>query len=392
MQQMGLTPGQPLVPGQVPTVATNPYLTGVPQVGSTYSPYFAPGPIMPTIVGPDPTGVGSPLGVVPQTVVTQQKMPRSDRLEVSFMDMKSMGSFYYDNFAFPGMVPYKRPAADKSGVPVYQPNATTYQQLMQLQQPFVPVSCEYSVSPSPAPATSNASPAATDTSQLPQSSSQVAQTKEDDANTIPASTSVTIPPPSIPDPATLAKEVAQQNYAKAVKLAAANSSLTTNPLNHLNPLNYTGIALNKQAVGITSAQAAAAAAAASFPRFPALPVGIGTASTGLNHLAFNPYNAYAQTTNLLNFARAPQAAATAVFNPYSFIRAPFPVTTTHSQFVAPNMLTTGQYPVSVAAAGVTQTMTPTINNVPPPPTHIAAAAAQNNNNSVVPPYKKLKTS
>ncbi|XP_018329652.2 mucin-5AC isoform X4 [Agrilus planipennis] len=389
MQQMGLTPGQPLVPGQVPTVATNPYLTGVPQVGSTYSPYFAPGPIMPTIVGPDPTGVGSPLGVVPQTVVTQQKMPRSDRLE---MDMKSMGSFYYDNFAFPGMVPYKRPAADKSGVPVYQPNATTYQQLMQLQQPFVPVSCEYSVSPSPAPATSNASPAATDTSQLPQSSSQVAQTKEDDANTIPASTSVTIPPPSIPDPATLAKEVAQQNYAKAVKLAAANSSLTTNPLNHLNPLNYTGIALNKQAVGITSAQAAAAAAAASFPRFPALPVGIGTASTGLNHLAFNPYNAYAQTTNLLNFARAPQAAATAVFNPYSFIRAPFPVTTTHSQFVAPNMLTTGQYPVSVAAAGVTQTMTPTINNVPPPPTHIAAAAAQNNNNSVVPPYKKLKTS
>lgn len=32
-------------------------------------------------MGPDPT-VGSPLGVVPQTVVTQQKMPRSDRLEV----------------------------------------------------------------------------------------------------------------------------------------------------------------------------------------------------------------------------------------------------------------------------------------------------------------------
>lgn len=53
----------------------------MPQVGSTYSPYFAPGPIMPTIMGPDPT-VGSPLGVVPQTVVTQQKMPRSDRLEV----------------------------------------------------------------------------------------------------------------------------------------------------------------------------------------------------------------------------------------------------------------------------------------------------------------------
>nr|CAH7716572.1 unnamed protein product [Callosobruchus chinensis] len=203
MQQMGLTPGQPLVPGQVQAVAANPYLTGMPQVGGTYSPYFAPaGPIMPTIMGApgDPTaGVGSPLGVVaPQTVVAQQKMPRSDRLEgnedgtvtvcmdavkgrcnrdpcryfhpplhlqaqikaahskaaaaaaaaaavaavasatsAPVMDMKSVGSFYYENFAFPaGMVPYKRPAADKSGVPVYQPNATTYQQLMQLQQPY----------------------------------------------------------------------------------------------------------------------------------------------------------------------------------------------------------------------------------------------------------------
>ncbi|XP_014205009.1 protein muscleblind isoform X2 [Copidosoma floridanum] len=212
MQQMGLSPGQPLVPGQVPTVATNPYLTGMPQVGNTYSPYFAPSPIMPAIMGPaDPTGVGSPLGVVPQTVAMPQKMQRTDRLEVCrefqrgackrgesecrfahpletvqanedgsvtvcmdavkgrcnrdpcryfhpplhlqahikatqprasiAMDMKSVGSLYYENFTFPGMVPYKRPAGDKSGVPVYQPTgATTYQQLMQLQQPFVPVS------------------------------------------------------------------------------------------------------------------------------------------------------------------------------------------------------------------------------------------------------------
>ncbi|XP_032668225.1 mRNA decay activator protein ZFP36L3-like isoform X8 [Odontomachus brunneus] len=169
MQQMGLTPGQPLVPGQVPAVeatappaphhhlqqqiqqqllathafmATNPYLTGMPQVGNTYSPYFAPSPIMPAIMGPaDPTGVGSPLGVVPQTVAMPQKMPRTDRLET-----------------FPGMVPYKRPAADKSGVPVYQPTgATTYQQLMQLQQPFVPVSCEYTGTPPLPTQTSNQS-------------------------------------------------------------------------------------------------------------------------------------------------------------------------------------------------------------------------------------------
>jgi hypothetical protein len=63
--------------------ATNPYLTGMPQVGSTFSPYFTPGPVMPAILGPDPTSVGSPISVVPQTVVTQQKMARSDRLEVS---------------------------------------------------------------------------------------------------------------------------------------------------------------------------------------------------------------------------------------------------------------------------------------------------------------------
>ncbi|XP_062556071.1 muscleblind-like protein 2a isoform X5 [Armigeres subalbatus] len=190
--------------------ATNPYLASMPT--STYSPYFPPGHLMPALLGPaDPSGVSQVGPVVQQTLVpaTQQKIPRSDRLEVcrefmrgackraesecrfahpqdsvtthedgsvtvcmdavkgrcarepcryfhpplhlqaqikaaqsraTAMDMKTMGSFYYENFAFPGMVPYKRTAADKSGIPVYQPGATTYQQLMQLQQPFVPVS------------------------------------------------------------------------------------------------------------------------------------------------------------------------------------------------------------------------------------------------------------
>ncbi|XP_045458929.1 protein muscleblind isoform X1 [Melitaea cinxia] len=229
MQQMGLTPGQ-VLPGQVPTVATSPYLSGVPGVGSTYAQYYAP-QLVPAVLGHDPAAAAaSPLGVMQQPVL-QQKLPRTDRLEVCrefqrgackraesecrfahppppvvahddgcvtvcmdavkgrcvrdpcryfhpplhlqahlkaqargavrhqaarsrlarsrslvffrlvslAMDMKSVGSFYYDNFAFPGVVPYKRPAADKAGVPVYQP-ATTYQQLMQLQQPFVPVS------------------------------------------------------------------------------------------------------------------------------------------------------------------------------------------------------------------------------------------------------------
>lgn len=49
---------------------------------------------------------------------------------------------------FPGLMPYKRPAPDNKGYPLYQPSAAAYQQLMQLQsqQPYVPVSCEYSSS------------------------------------------------------------------------------------------------------------------------------------------------------------------------------------------------------------------------------------------------------
>ncbi|XP_049291183.1 muscleblind-like protein 2a isoform X9 [Anopheles funestus] len=103
--------------------ATNPYLASMP--ASTYSPYFQPGHLVPTLLGPvsDPSSVSQLGPVVQQAVVsTQQKIPRSDRLE-----------------AFPGMVPFKRTAGEKSGIPVYQPGAT-YQQLMQLQQPFVPVS------------------------------------------------------------------------------------------------------------------------------------------------------------------------------------------------------------------------------------------------------------
>lgn len=46
---------------------------------------------------------------------------------------------------YPGMVPYKRAAGDKSSIPLYQHNTTgNYQQIMHMQQPFVPVSCEYS--------------------------------------------------------------------------------------------------------------------------------------------------------------------------------------------------------------------------------------------------------
>lgn len=118
------------------------------------------------------------------------------------------------------MVPFKRAAADKSGMPVYQP-ATTYQQLMQLQQPFVPVSCEY---PAPAP------PAAV--SPRPPVPPSV-------------TSSATPPAPSpSPDTPTVSKEVAQPNYnAKLVTQIPSAASVTP-----LTALTYTGVALNKQSL------------------------------------------------------------------------------------------------------------------------------------------------
>ncbi|XP_014297541.1 uncharacterized protein LOC103573241 isoform X4 [Microplitis demolitor] len=470
MQQMGLSPGQGLVPGQVPTVegqppppsahhhlqqqiqqqllathafmATNPYLTGMPQVNNTYTPYFTPSPIMPAIMGPaDPTGVGSPLGVVQQTVAMPQKMPRTDRLE-----------------AFPGMVPYKRPAGDKSGMPVYQATgATTYQQLMQLPQPFVPVSCEYAGTPPLPQPPSNQSIASTQNS-IPSSqqassssnaetngvlvdpnnppppppsvgvggggggggggvgsndgnSKQISSSNHDNENNTrnspelnhtstpqvsqlaavhSASTAATINHPmtsltglsSMPsmtnltsmanmvsmaninsiqasianmqhqqhqansmanytmanmahlnvlnslgmnptsfaamDPATLAKEVAQKNYAKAIKFSQATQQYGINPLN---ALNYTGVALNKQALSMSQSGAAAAAAvhaaaannaaAAAAASRQMLPHGLahhgipGTATLASNLPA-----------SLLHYPR-PTAAS---INPYSLMR------------------------------------------------------------------------
>lgn len=274
------------------------------------------------------------------------------------------------------MMPYKRPAADKSGVPVYQPNATTYQQLMQLQQPFVPVSCEYSVTPSSAPATSTASSPTDD----PQTVTVTAATpqaphvsKESEMNP-PASTQATvpsIPTQAIPDPAALAKEVAQQNYAKAVKLAAVNQSLAvTNQLNHLNPLNYTGVALNKQTMSLPPPALAA-------NRYPTFPIGLGAAGLGLS---LNPYSAALPQANYLNLARPPAQ----LVNPYALIRGPYATATTGPQLLAQGaQYLSAQYPVSVASTAITSV---------PTTTNLAAAVAQNNNNNVVlPPYKKLKT-
>lgn len=240
-------------------------------------------------------------------------------------------------------VPFKRPAAEKSGIPVYQPGATTYQQLMQLQQPFVPVSCEYP-SPSPSassttnPQSSTANPISNNNINAIVNNSNNSNTNNSNSNAVVTSspqhtynnhlasseqtdkseqntsstptptelsataTSVISPPlltiptnhpqptpqssipntnpyavvpygaatystPAVPysaysnasiyshpltassstqslyaDPATIAKEVAQKNYANALKMAAASNAYSGKPLT---ALSYTGVALNK---------------------------------------------------------------------------------------------------------------------------------------------------
>uniref|UniRef100_A0A0C9RCQ2 Mbl_2 protein n=1 Tax=Fopius arisanus TaxID=64838 RepID=A0A0C9RCQ2_9HYME len=585
MQQMGLTPGQPLVPGQVPTVATNPYLTGMPQVNNTYTPYFTPSPIMPAIMGPaDPTGVGSPLGVVQQTVAMPQKMPRTDRLEVCrefqrgackrgetecrfahpletvqanedgsvtvcmdavkgrcnrdpcryfhpplhlqahikaaqsrasiAMESKSFGSFYYDNFAFPGMVPYKRPAGDKSGMPVYQATgATTYQQLMQLPQPFVPVSCEYAGTP-PLPQTSNQSIASAQNSIQSQASSSLAQVSEsngvlgvnnpppppstassagigvggavgvnpndnkqvasnhDGENTrnspelnhssspqvnqltahsagvsIPTMSAMTTSMPNIPnfsmsnivslanaslhqanvnsmanytmanmahfnvlntlgmghnlatmDPAALAKEVAQKNYAKAIKMQTSQQY----GINPLTALNYTGVALNKQALAINQTQAAAAAAATAQTR-QMLPPGLAGIPGG-------PLSGQLPASLLHHYQRPPSATP---INPYSLIRqhpmlhspyvqASFPgvpaaalqqATNPYAQ--NPYTMLPGMSAVGVAGVPGVATAVPGIHQVPTAnPATIAAqpqVAIPVSTGVIMQPYKKMKT-
>lgn len=317
------------------------------------------------------------------------------------------------------MVPYKRPAGDKTGMPVYQATgATTYQQLMQLPQPFVPISCEYAGTP-PLPQTSNQSITnaqnsiqtqaslnvtevngvlvdAVSNASLPPSgnnnggvidgkplvshhegdnprnspelndsgSPQINQlvthtpssmspmttsmpsvsnlTSMGNVSSIPNMTSIAsmanIHQASMNsmanytmanmanfnvlntlgmgscfttmDPAALAKEVAQKNYAKAIKLSQASQPYRMNPLT---ALSYTGVALNKQAIAMNqnNAAVAAAAAAASGNTTPRQIIPAGMAGI--------PGSAMAPTmpAGLLHY---PRVSSSAPMSPYSFIR------------------------------------------------------------------------
>ncbi|KAG1655629.1 Muscleblind-like protein 1 [Nymphon striatum] len=223
-------PIQPVLPGQLPVATTHPYITSIPtnaMTATTYNPYISQNPnLMPGLIPADPTSAMNAMTchAMPTSIMSSQKLPRTDRLEVCrefqrgnckrsenecrfahpadhvTVDSSDGGMVtvcmdyikgrctreqcrYFhppphlqaqlkaaqsranaaampqlvetiavgkkrprepgdDIFlAFPGMSHYtKRPAMDKSGIPVYQPN-TAYQQAlaMQLHQPFVPV-------------------------------------------------------------------------------------------------------------------------------------------------------------------------------------------------------------------------------------------------------------
>uniref|UniRef100_A0A131YRD1 Muscleblind n=1 Tax=Rhipicephalus appendiculatus TaxID=34631 RepID=A0A131YRD1_RHIAP len=161
---------------------------------SSFGHYLTPSPVLPGMMTAD--AVTAPLSVVPASLVSPQKVARTDRLEATEGGSTDVGLQMYTQpglgdpsaskkrpresadevvlcccpesplplllaqglfdtqqtvyevfrpniVALPGLVPYtKRPALDKSGVPVYQPSATAYQQALalQMQQPFVPVS------------------------------------------------------------------------------------------------------------------------------------------------------------------------------------------------------------------------------------------------------------
>jgi hypothetical protein len=100
---------------------------------STYSPYFAPGHLVPTILGPDPSSVASQLGqhCVQQAVpIAQQKIPRSDRLEVCkhLSPVNYITNFfrcYFLHFLRPNIKITHTPTEKKNQIKALEPTTAT---------------------------------------------------------------------------------------------------------------------------------------------------------------------------------------------------------------------------------------------------------------------------
>lgn len=217
--------------------------------------------------------------------------------------------------------------------------------------------------------------------------------------------------PASLDPAALAKEVAQKNYAKAIKLSQASQPYG---INQLTALNYTGVALNKQALVNPAAAAAAAAgnpAVAGLPATAATPRPVIPNLTGIPGALTSPLSA-----GILAYSRPPTGAP---INPYSLMRqqilpnpyvqasiptVPGAAAAAAAAAVQGNPYVQNPYTVlpgvasmpgvaaSVAAAGVPGV--PQIPQIPNPATIAAQpqVAIPVSSGVIMQPYKKMKTS
>jgi muscleblind protein len=165
LQQMPL---QTVLTGQLP-VATS-YVTNLPAVASASAYGAYPAAVLPGLMSAA-DHLTTNYGVVPTTtLIASHKTTRTDRLEVcrEFQRGNCKRAESDCRFAhppdhvqvdatdgvvttFPGVMPFsKRPALEKSGMPVYQPAGTAaYQQALAMHQSFVPLSFYYPVAGHP---------------------------------------------------------------------------------------------------------------------------------------------------------------------------------------------------------------------------------------------------
>jgi muscleblind protein len=162
-----------------------------------------------------------------------------------------------------------------------------------------------------------------------------------------------------------AREAAQQSYAKAVKLAAAAAVSNSFNINPLMALNYTGVALNKQAMAVLPPP----------PRYaPHVPsITIAPTSQLPSQLAYSQ-----NQPNLLAYNRAPPPPATLI-SPYPFIRPQLMHTTPYAVVPQPP-------PAPVIGNGILNNMVAQYSPL---------TTSTNNNNIItgvaLQPYKKMKT-
>ncbi|XP_058457513.1 uncharacterized protein LOC131434617 [Malaya genurostris] len=194
--------------------------------------------------------------------------------------------------------------------------------------------------------------------------------------------------------ANLAKEVAQKNYANALKMAAVSSALTGKPLT---ALSYTGVALNKtgmlqQNPSYLTAGATAVATPSAAPAYP--PPRIGTSATQQQAMlpALTrpppPIISQAAYAHMLR----PQMPANMVHNPYATAAAVAQQQLMNQSLMYPAFQAAGGYqfgsPMHTAIPTANLTAIPgTIPQVQQMATNATPGSAM-----VLNPYKKMKTS